>query len=68
MLCQPEDPNALRIDENILELHHGQVRRKQPQGKTKKVDPLHELFVSSDPNEIGVFPTNISCIPIMYTI
>ena len=54
MLCRPEDPNALRVDEEVLELGPGgRLRRKQPRVRPKKVDPLHELFQPSDPTKIG---------------
>ena len=54
MQCRPEDPNTLRLDEEVLELGPGgRLRRKQPRGRHKMVDPLHELFHPTDPTTIG---------------
>ena len=55
MLCRPEDPNSLRADEEVLEMTPGgRLRRKKPQVRPKKVDPLHELFLPSDSTKTGV--------------
>ena len=54
MQCRPEDPNTLRLDEEVLEVGPGgRLRRKQPRGRQKMVDPLHELFLPPDPTKIG---------------
>lgn len=54
MICQPENPNPLRADEDVLELvPGGGHRRRNLRGKVKTVDPLHQLFVLDDPKQTG---------------
>ena len=54
MICQPENPNPLREDEEVLELvPGGGHRRRRPHTRVKTEDPLHQLFVPNDPKQTG---------------
>ena len=47
-----EHPNPLRDDEVVLELVQGGGHRPRRRGGSK-VDPLHQLFVPDNPQQVG---------------